>query len=502
MINERKKGAMLSYIQVVLNVVINIVYVPILLHYLGRGEYGLYQIVGSFFSYVSVFEACMSTGVLRNYCNALGKKDEKEAATTLSMAIKIYRFMAVLMIAVGVVVIFIFRWFYTSSFSATELNESSAILILLFINMVFTLLGSVYLTILTAHEKFTFLKLSSILMQIIQPVLVIICVCRFPYAISVSAIMAIMNVVIVTIRYLYVNKVLNIKISNEPKNDIIIKEVIGLAGTILLGSIADQIFWKTDQVILGKIFSTSVVAVYSIGAQIYMIYMQFGTQISSVFYPRLSIVYQEENGRKKISDLFVKIGRITFFIILLILSGFIIFGKEFLQIWVGDGYTEAYYVAIIVMIPFSIDLAQNIALAILQMKKQYSFRAKIYLLSAVINILLTIVLTYKFGIVGAATSTSLSMFITSGLIMNWYYAKRADLDVKYFWKASTKIIVVAFVMTILSLVIKNCAWHGSISVKKFGIGIILYTIVYFTIMFLFVMNMEEKEQVKSLLTHI
>ena len=90
MINERKKGAILSYIQVVLSVVVSVVYVPVLLRHLGQSEYGLYQIVGSFFSYISVFESCMSTGVLRNYCNALGCKNTENADVTLSMARVIY----------------------------------------------------------------------------------------------------------------------------------------------------------------------------------------------------------------------------------------------------------------------------------------------------------------------------------------------------------------------------------------------------------------------------
>ena len=112
MINERKKGAILSYIQVVLSVVVSIVYVPVLLRYLGQSEYGLYQIVGSFFSYISVFESCMSTGVLRNYCNALGSKNTENADITLSMARVIYRAMAVLIAVIGVIVFFLFRYLY------------------------------------------------------------------------------------------------------------------------------------------------------------------------------------------------------------------------------------------------------------------------------------------------------------------------------------------------------------------------------------------------------
>ena len=39
--NERKKGAILSYIQVFLSVVVSMIYVPVLLHFLGQSEYGL-----------------------------------------------------------------------------------------------------------------------------------------------------------------------------------------------------------------------------------------------------------------------------------------------------------------------------------------------------------------------------------------------------------------------------------------------------------------------------
>ena len=93
-----------------------------------------------------------------------------------------------------------------------------------------------------------------------------------------------------------------------------------------------------------------------------------------MFFTRESVCCnQEENGLQKVSDLFIRVGRATFFVILLVLSGFIIFGREFLLVWVGEGYEAAYWVAIIVMLPFSVDLAQNLGLCILQVKGQYGF---------------------------------------------------------------------------------------------------------------------------------
>ena len=501
--NERKKGAILSYIQVFLSVVVSMIYVPVLLHFLGQSEYGLYQIVGSFFSYVTVFESCVSAGILRNYCNALGRSDHEEAAVTLSMARNIYRFLALILDLVGVSVVFAFRSFYAGSFSTSELNESIAILILLFVNMTFTLQGSVYLTVLTGHEKYTFLRILSILMQVIQPLLVILCVSRIPYAITVSVVIVLLNLLTIGIRYGYVTQKLKIRITKQPKDSRIVKSILGLSAAILLGSIADQIFWKTDQVILGRMFNTAVVAVYYVGAQIYMMYMQFGTQVSGVFYPRVSALYQEENGLQKVSDLFIRIGRITFYIILLVLSGFIVFGREFLLLWVGEGYEEAYWVAIIVMLPFSIDLAQNLGLCILQIKGQYGFRAKIYFLSAVLNILTTILFTKWIGIIGAALSTSISMFLTSGLIMNWYFQKRAGLDIRKFWKETLPIIIATLLLTTGALLLKHfLVSERTGSFLTFGVEVVLYTALYGIVMLKIVADRSEKEQFLQIVTSL
>ena len=38
---------------------------------------------------------------------------------------------------------------------------------------------------------------------------------------------------------------------------------------MLLSNIADQIFLKTDQIILAKMYNTAIVAVYAVGSQIY-----------------------------------------------------------------------------------------------------------------------------------------------------------------------------------------------------------------------------------------
>lgn len=184
-------------------------------------------------------------------------------------------------------------------------------------------------------------------------------------------------------------------------------------------------------------------------------------------------------------------------------SGFIVFGREFLLLWVGEGYEEAYWVAIIVMLPFSIDLAQNLGLCILQIKGQYGFRAKIYFLSAVLNILTTILFTKWIGIIGAALSTGISMFLTSGLIMNWYFQKRAGLDIRKFWKETLPIIIATLLLTTGALLLKHfLVSERTGSFLTFGLEVILYTTLYGIVMLKIVADRSEKEQFLQIVTSL
>lgn len=45
--NQRKQGIFLSYLNIFLHAFIGFLYVPLLLHYIGKNEYGLYQLIGS-----------------------------------------------------------------------------------------------------------------------------------------------------------------------------------------------------------------------------------------------------------------------------------------------------------------------------------------------------------------------------------------------------------------------------------------------------------------------
>lgn len=69
--NKRRSGALISYIYSITQVVVNLLYVPILLAGIGQAEYGLYQMVGSIIAYLSIINSTFSAGAVRFYSLSL-----------------------------------------------------------------------------------------------------------------------------------------------------------------------------------------------------------------------------------------------------------------------------------------------------------------------------------------------------------------------------------------------------------------------------------------------
>jgi len=99
------------------------------------------------------------------------------------------------------------------------------------------------------------------------------------------------------------------------------------------------------------------------------------------------------------------------------------------------------------MVPFSIDLIQNLGLNVLKAKNLFKFRTILLMIVAVANIFVSIPAIYFYGKIGTAIITASSLFIGNVVIMNIYYYKKIGLDILGFWRTITRLIL-AFILAI------------------------------------------------------
>lgn len=498
---QREIGVILSYVYSALTAVIGLLYVPILLSTIGDSEYGLYQLIGSIMSYMSLLNGVFSGGITRYYCKYLAEGNDELMRGVLAAGRNIYRIVSLLAVLFGVVASIAFSIAYQPVLTDFQMAESYIMLGAVTINLIVTMQNSLSISVIVANERFIFQKGLQLTLLILQPGIVVVLVHFFPYAVLVPLIQLFLNIIAAILQRAYAKCKLLMKIESCSKSSQLTQGLLVFAGGFLLVMIADQLFWKTNQLILGFYFGTATVAVYAVASQIVTAYTSLGLAIPQVFLPKVTALLSSDLGMQDISDLFIKVGRLTLYPLLFVLTGFIAFGMPFIQLWAGEGFDEAYFISLCLMIAATIDLSQNLGLTILQALNKYHIRGFIYLALALINSVIVALLAPTFGSLGAALCSAIAMLIGNGLVMNFYYAKYVGLDIKKFWSEALHVLIPLCVygatvaMLISSIAISWC-WQLLV------LFIVCFSIVFIFVAVLFSMNAYEINLIKKVFRKI
>ncbi len=489
---QRKVGVILSYIIIVLNMVIGIAYTPILTRMLGQSEYGLYSLVSSIISYLTILDFGFGNAIII-YTTRYRVKGEKEKEKKLhGMFLIIYSLIGFIAAILGMILYFNVDKLFGQTMSIEEIKTAKTLMGILTLNLALTFPLSIFSSIITAYEKFVFAKILNIIRIILNPIITIILLKMGYKSISLVIVITILNISTLLINMIYCRSKLQIKLKFGKIDMSLLKEITAYSFFIFLNTVIDKITWSTDQFVLGAVSGTIQVALYSTANQLNTMYLNFSTAISGVLLPKVTKMEEQNATDKEFSNIFIKIGRLQYIMIALIITGFILYGKEFINLmWVGPEYSQSYFIACILMIPVTLPLIQNIGINILQAKNKHQYRSVILTITAIMNVIISIPLSKIYGGIGAAIGTFITLLIGPGLLMNIFYYKKINIDIPRFWRNILKMTLIILICFIIGMSIK--IFYPIQSNIALVVQIVLYTIIYIIIMWKCAMNQYEKE---------
>ena len=224
--------------------------------------------------------------------------------------------------------------------------------------------------------------------------------------------------------------------------------------------------------------------------------MTLSTSISGVFVPQINRIVARGEGDDSLTRLFTRVGRIQFMLLMLVMTGFIFVGEPFIEAWGGGEYEGAYPIALLLMGPVTVPLIQNLGIEIQRAKNKHQFRSKVYFFMALGNVAISIPLAIRYGGMGCALGTAISMIVCNGFVMNWYYHQHIGLDMLYFWKQILRIFPAFIIPVLLGIIALHVQdFTGYAGVVRFAIP---YCAVYCASLYWFAMDGSERELVNSI----
>lgn len=498
---SRKKGVLLSYLLMIFEVLSTLLLTPFIIRTIGQAEYGVFRLSSAIVTYLLILDLGVGNAVVRYVAKYRANKDKESNRKFLGVTTIYYAIIAAIVMALGIVLVLIFPNVFSAGLTADEIVLGQKLLGITVLNTAITLGTSAYNNVLIGYEKFTVSKGASIIQIILRIALTVGALYLGMGSIGIVTVNLLMTIVCRIFFVLYVLYKIKLKPLFKNFDFAFIKEIIVYSSFILLQMIATQINAFADQVLLGMFVQSSsvIIAIYGVGQILSQYFQTIGSSVTGVLMPGVVKMVENRASPKALTTEMIRIGRIIFMMLAFIWVCFLIYGKQFIDLWVGENSEESYLVAVILMFAHLFILTEAIGTQILWAMNEQKEQSILKLLIVVVNIVLTILLIQWNPILGATIGTFISLVLGDVMVMNVIFAKKIKLNLRVYYKGLFKGILpclllsgaIGFAFSYLHL----SGWIG------FVVNVGVMAVAYAIPMILFGMNQQEKDMMRGMLFH-
>ena len=504
--DQKRAGTMLAYVQWVVNVLVGVVYTPIMLRCLGPNEYGVYSVATAVISFLAMLDLGFGQTLVRFNVDYRARGEEERAERCSGAFFLMYLVLGVVALVICTVLSNHFLpALFGKKFTAEELDILRRVLSILIINLAASFPLSVFSSLITAHERFAFGKLVAILNTVLTYGGILVVLMRGYRSVAMATVTTVVSIALKLFMAWYCLRRMKVRIRFARPEWDMLRSIFAFSFFVFLNILIDQLYASTDKFVLGAVCGTAAVTVYTVGVQFNGYFQQLSTAVSGVFMPQVTRMYAEGAGGKEYSPLFIRIGRLQFVLLSFVLAGFAAFGRQFIALLsAGEldsrGVTQAFVIALIIMVPGVVPLSQNIGISILQAMNRHRFRSLAYLVLALTNVAISIPLAMRWAGVGAAIGTTLAYFAGQYAMMNWFYWKKIGLDIPGYWRTvgsvALRTIPMALPAIAINLLLPGGGWMRLI------LRCVIFTVVYLPYGWFVIFDQYEKSLIRSVLRRL
>lgn len=261
-ISQIRVGILLTYIQILLVMVVNIITTPIMTKYLGQAEFGLYNTISSTVAMFSILSLGFSSSYIKFFSIYKEENDQESIKKLNGMFLLVFVTIAVISLIIGIYLTFNLHLVFSDGLKENEYIIGSKLMLILAFNMATSFPIIVFQNIIVAYERFIFSKFMSIV-RTVAPPLATIPFLLFGYnSVAVALVTTLVILMSDLIIVIYSLKELRVKFDFKRLEFSKFKELYVFTAFIAINFLVDQINWNSGQILLGRYQGTEAVAVF------------------------------------------------------------------------------------------------------------------------------------------------------------------------------------------------------------------------------------------------
>lgn len=424
---ERSKNIQKQiYVSVILkafSIFLSFFVVRITISFLGKDLYGIWIVLLSIISWVSLFDIGIGNGLRNNLAVALSKNDIGSAKEYISTSYIILLAISFIILLLSCSAIYFVDWISFFNSTLLSIHQYRILVFVFIITIIFSFYLGLINSILNAYQKNALTNTIPILSNILFVALLFIfksiLVSNLLRIISVYSIALIVSYIILTIHFFYNNKNVIPSINDYSKSKI--KDIISLGWNFFIIQIAVLLIFTFDNFLILHLLGSSEVSIYNVAFKLFSILPVAFTIIMAPFWS----AFTEANVKSDIEWMRSSIKKLNYSIVIAAICSLILLSSYqiVLDIWMPSNNR--------IVPPFSLMLILSFFVLISIWNNIYSFflngigivkvQVQTSIVGGLINIPLAIFLVKycQLGLAGIVISMCLSLLIFS------YFGPRA-----------------------------------------------------------------------------
>lgn len=245
---------------------------------------------------------------------------------------------------------------------------------------------------------------------------------------------------------------------------------------LFIPQIAIKLYNIVDKTMIGYMIADKAqLGNYEEGYKVINVLFTIVSSLGIVMVPRIASVFAS-GDKKKLNEYIMKSFRFIFFLAFPMMMGIITISKEFVPIFLGEGYERA-VIIINTLAPMILFCGITNVIGtqyLLPTKKQKQYTISI-MAGLIVNIVFNLIFIPLLGAFGAAIVTTVSQLIV--VLVQIYYVRR-QFNIRYAFRSGKKYLIASLVMFAMCMLTGLFIQHGVFAViAKIAVGGISYFLV-------------------------
>lgn len=456
---------------------------PFMVHKLGDTGYGLWTLIVSLSGYFNLMDIGIRNAVGRFVARYITLDDPQGVNTSVNSAFCFLSIVGTLGLLITVVLSFYFNRFFDVPLEYQAITKY--LILLVGGTICIGLPLSCFESVLFAFERYDLINMVDVFATMLRALLIITALNTGFGILSLAFITLGVSVLDYLIRARIAFRLYPaLKLRFQFGGRKFFKEIFSYSGYVFILAISAKVIFYTDSLVIGKFLTLGAITYYVIASKLIRYGGDLISAVVRVFFP-IAAKLDAKNDFHQLRTLLTKGTKFVSLLSLPLCVLSITLGGQLIGLWMGREYVAiSWPILIVLTLPPLFAMPQRISGVIIMGMAKHKYLANLSIIEAAANLILSIILVKKIGLIGVAWGTAIPAVLKHLFFVPFYTCGLLQMRLSTYLKEALLMpVLIALPLGILSILFMTQVPQPTWGFLLYEVTIccgVFYALAYFT----------------------